>query len=246
MAKLNPVFSGIRVDEGIENAASVKGVASKTLLLLVVAVLSAVFSITYGAELIYGNIGVYFVVVLGALISGIVGQISPNAAKVCSIIYAVCEGALLGLLSFLFEAAIGGIVMSAVLITATIFGVMLLLYSTNIIKVTGKFIRVMSGIGITILVVSLIYLISSLINPNNILITALYNNTGILLLVSGFILIYGAFMLALDFENINIMVANGFDKKYEWTASLGLMVTIVWIYVKVLRILAIIASRSRD
>lgn len=246
MAKLNPVFSGIRVDEGIESAASIKGVASKTLLLLVVAVLSAIFSITYGAELIYGNIGVYFVVVLGALISGIVGQISPNAAKVCSIIYAVCEGALLGLLSFLFEATIGGIVMSAVLITATIFGVMLLLYSTNIIKVTGKFIRVMSGIGITILVVSLIYLISSLINPNNILITALYNNTGILLLVSGFILIYGAFMLALDFENINIMVANGFDKKYEWTASLGLMVTIVWIYVKVLRILAIIASRSRD
>ena len=48
MAKLNPVFSGIRVDEGIENAASVKGVASKTLLLLVVAVLSAIFSITYG------------------------------------------------------------------------------------------------------------------------------------------------------------------------------------------------------
>jgi uncharacterized YccA/Bax inhibitor family protein len=246
MAKLNPVFSGIRVDEGIENAASVKGVASKTLLLLVVAVLSAIFSITYGAELIYGNIGVYIAVVFGALICGVVGQISPNAAKVCSIIYAVCEGALLGLLSFLFEAAIGGIVMSAVLITATIFGVMLLLYSTNIIKVTGKFIRVMSGIGITILVVSLIYLISSLINPNNILITALYNNTGILLLVSGFTLIYGAFMLALDFENINVIVANGFDKKYEWTASLGLMVTIVWIYVKVLRILAIIASRSRD
>lgn len=246
MAKLNPVFSGIRVDEGIENAASIKGVASKTLLLLVVAVLSAIFSITYGAELIYGNIGVYIAVVFGALICGVVGQISPNAAKVCSIIYAVCEGALLGLLSFLFEAAIGGIVMSAVLITATIFGVMLLLYSTNIIKVTGKFIRVMCGIGITILVVSLVYLISSLINPNNILITALYNNTGIFLLISGFTLIYGAFMLALDFENINVIVANGFDKKYEWTASLGLMVTIVWIYVKVLRILAIIASRSRD
>ena len=91
------------------------------------------------------------------------------------------------------------------------------------------------------------YMVKELeINPNNILITALYNNTGILLLVSGFILIYGAFMLALDFENINIMVANGFDKKYEWTASLGLMVTIVWIYVEVLRLLAIIASRSRD
>ncbi len=246
MARMNPVFSGIRVDEGVETSASIKGVAVKTLTLLCVAVVSAIISITYGAELIFGNIGVYFAIVLGALICGIVGQVSPSAAKVCSIIYAICEGAMLGLLSFLFEAVIGGIVMSAVLITATIFGVMLLLYSTNIIRVTGKFVRVMSGIGITILVVSLIYFISSLINPNNIMVAALYSQPGILLLVSAFILIYGAFMLALDFERINVIVANGFDKKYEWNAALGLMITIVWIYVEVLRLLAIIASRNRD
>ena len=246
MAKLNPVFSGIRVEEGIETSASVKGVAGKTLLLLGIAVLSAILSITYGAELIFGNIGVYIAIVLGALICGIVGQVSPNAAKVCSIIYAVCEGAMLGLLSFLFDAVIGGIVMSAVLITATIFGVMLLLYSTNIIKVTNKFVRVMSGIGITILVVSLFYFISSLVSPGNIMVAALYSNPTLLLLVSVFILIYGAFMLALDFEEVNIIVANGFDKKYEWTAALGLMVTLVWIYVEVLRLLAILARYSRD
>lgn len=244
MAKLNPVFSGIRVDEGIETSASVKGVAGKTLLLLGVAVLSAFLSITYGAELILSNIGVYFALVFGALICGIVGQVSPGAAKICSIIYAVCEGAMLGLLSFLFDAMIGGIVASAVLITATIFGVMLLLYSTNIIKVNAKFVRVMSAIGITILVMSLFYLISFLINPNNILIMALSNNTGLVLLISGFALLYGAFMLALDFEQVNIIVANGFDKRYEWTAALGLMVTLIWIYVEVLRFLAILASRK--
>ena len=245
MAKLNPVFSGIRVDEGIETEASIKGVAGKTLLLFGIAVLSAILSITTGFEFILGNSFAYFAIVIAALICGVIGQVNPNAAKVCSVIYAACEGAVLGLLSFLFEAAVGGIVLTAVLITATIFGVMLMLYSTNIIKVNAKFVRVMSGIGITILVVGLVYFISFLINPNNILIAALTGNTSIVLLISGLVLIYGAFMLALDFEQVNVIVANGFDKKYEWTAALGLMVTLIWIYVEVLRILLILA-RNRD
>ena len=239
MAKLNPVFSGIRVEAGIETAASVKGVASKTLLLLGVAVLSGLLSIIYAEQVISW----YFLIVIAALICGIAGQVSPKAAKVCSIIYAVCEGAMLGLTSFLFEAVFGGIVMSAVLITATIFGVMLLLYSSNIIKVNGRFMRVMTGIGLTICVVGLVYLISFLINPNNMLIVALTNNTGLVILVSVLVLLYGAFMLAMDFEQVNMIVSNGFDKRYEWMAALGLMVTIIWIYIEVLRLLAILSSR---
>ena len=241
MAKLNPVFSGIRVEEGINTAASVKGVAGKTLFLLGIAVLSAFLSIMY-ADVVISS---YFIIVLGALICGIVGQVSARAAQVCSIIYAVCEGAMLGLVSFLFEAAISGIVMSAILITVTIFGVMLFLYSSNIIKVTGRFMRVMSGIGLTLCIVSLVYLISYLINPYNALVTALVNNTGLVLLISVIVLIYGAFMLAMDFEQVKSIVANGFDKRYEWMAALGLMVTLIWIYIEVLRILAIIAS-NRD
>lgn len=243
MAKLNPVFSGIRVDEGVETAASVKGVAVKTLLLLGVALLSAILSITYGFELILGNSFAYFAIIITALICGVVGQVNPNAAKLCSFIYAACEGAVLGLVSFMVDAVIGGIVLTAIMITATIFGVMLLLYSTNIIRVTGKFVRVMSSIGITIFVISLVYLISYFIDRNNILITALTSNTGLVLLISGLVLLYGAFMLALDFEQVNVIVANGFDKKYEWTAALGLMVTLIWIYIEVLRILLIFASR---
>ena len=239
MAKLNPVFSGIRVEEGINTAASVKGVAGKTLFLLGIAVLSAMLSIMYADVVISG----YFIIVLGALICGIAGQLSARAAQVCSIIYAVCEGAMLGLISFLFDAAFSGIVMSAVLITVTIFGVMLFLYSSNIIKVTRRFMRVMSGIGLTLCIVSLVYLISYLINPYNVLVSALANNTGLVLLISALVLIYGAFMLAMDFEQVKSIVANGFDKRYEWMAALGLMVTLIWIYIEVLRILAILASR---
>ena len=154
MAKLNPVFSGIKVDEGIETAASVKGVAIKTIFLLVIAVISAVASITVAAPLIVENPMSLFVICIVALVCGVLGQLNPNAAKVASVIYAVCEGALLGLVSFAFDAMTGGIVMTAVLLTATIFGVMLFLYSTNIVRVTGRFIKVMIGIGISILVKS--------------------------------------------------------------------------------------------
>ena len=243
MAKLNPVFSGIRVEEGIETAASVKGVAGKTLFLLGIAVLSAIVSITSGAAIIATNPLILFIPMIGALICGIAGQVSAKAAKVCSVIYAVCEGVLLGLISFSFDAVFGGIVMSAILITVTIFGVMLFLYSSNIIKVTGKFMRIMSGIFMTLFIVSLVYLISSLINPNNILVMALTNNTGLVILISVIVLIYGALMLAMDFERVKSIVANGFDKRYEWMAALGLMVTLIWIYIEALRLLAIIASR---
>ena len=244
MAKLNPVFSGIRTDEAVYDVATVKGVAMKTFILLGIAVLSAFFFMTTGASFIVNSPGILIVAIIGAVICGIAGQMSPRAAKVCGIIYAVCEGMMLGLISFMFEAVIGGVVLSAILITFTIFGVMLFLYTSNIIRVTGRFMRIMSTIGISILIMSLIYTISYLINPYNMLIVALSNNTGLLVIVSLFILLYGAFMLAVDFEQVKITVANGFDRRYEWMAALGLMVTLVWIYVEVLRLLAILADRD--
>ena len=102
----------------------------------------------------------------------------------------------------------------------------------------------MYTLGISILIISLVYAISALVAPGNILIVALTQNTGLMLLVSGFILLYGAFMLAMDFEQVKMVVANGFDKRYEWMAALGLMVTLIWIYIEVLRLLAILADRD--
>lgn len=244
MAKLNPVFSGIKVDEGIETAATFKGVAGKTIFLLLVAVISAVASVTVAAPIIAENPLLLFIAMIGALVCGILGQVSPNAAKVSSVIYAVCEGILLGLVSFSMDAVYGGVVLSAILVTATIFGVMLFLYTSNIIRVTGRFVKAMSAIAITMLIVSLIYLISAIASPGNILILALTSNPSVLILISVLILLYGAFMLVLDFEQVNAIVANGFDKKYEWVAALGLMVTLIWIYIEVLRLLAIFANRD--
>ena len=244
MAKLNPVFSGIKVEENIDSYASVRGVALKTIILLGVAILSGVLSISYFGAYIVTNPGLYFFCLIGAVIAAIVGQVSPRFAPVASIIYAALEGAVLGLLSFLFEAAITGIVLSAVLITATIFGVMLILYLTNLVRATRRFARLMMVISISMFTISLLYLISYLINPTNVLILALTNNTGLVILIGGLTLLYAAYMLVMDFEQVKMIVSHGFDKRYEWTAALGLMVTIVWIYVEVLRILAIFANRD--
>ena len=244
MAKLNPVFAKIETDEFVTDVATTKGVALKTFILLGIALLSAVLAISNGT-LVYGNPSILLVAVFGTLICGIAGQVSAKAAKVCSILYAVFEGLMLGLISYVFEAAIGGIILSAVLITFTIFGVMLFLYTTNIVKVSSTFIKAMMVVGISIFVISIVYLISYLVYPTNILISSLSNNLGLLLLVDGLVLLYAAFMLVFDFERVKMIVAHGFDKRYEWMAALGLMVTIVWIYVQVLRILSILLRNRK-
>ena len=240
MAKLNPVFSGIRASEGYSTAASVQGVAKKTFLLFGIAVLSALLSLTVFADIVYGSFAGLILVFIGALVFGIIGQVSPNASKVCSIGYAICEGAVLGLISISFESEVNGIIQTAVLLTGTIFGVMLLLYSTNIVRATERFVRVMAGIGLTIIIIGLVYLISFIINPNNALVEAFAYYPGLIVLMSVIILLYAAFMLIMDFEEVNRIVANGFDEKYEWMAALGLMVTVVWIYIEVLRLLYIL------
>ena len=112
MAKLNPVFSGIKVEEGIETQASFKGVALKTVILLGVALISAIIAITYGYVF---DIRIYLFALFGAVIAGLVGQFSYKAAPIASVVYAFLEGIVLGALSSIVGGEVSGIVLSAVL-----------------------------------------------------------------------------------------------------------------------------------
>ena len=181
---------------------------------------------------------------IGIVVVSVIGQTKPETAKICSIIYALLEGLFLGLISFFFETVVSGIILTAIMITATLFSVMLLLFTTNTLRATGRFTKFMMSVGITIAVISLVYFVSYLFNPNNVLALTLASSPMLLLLISGIILIYGALMLILDFENIRAIIEYGFDKRYEWMAALGLMITLIWIYVEALRIVAIFADRN--
>ena len=238
------IFSGIKTDEYIEEGATKTGVVLKTSILLLLAIVSGLLFIYLFSKLDFNTIIIALVACgIGAVIFGMIGQLVPKAATVCSILYSICEGSILGLLSFALESAIGGIVLSAILITALIFAITLLLYATGIVKVNRPFLSFFMVITIVFVVSTLVYFLLALISPNNIIVQAIMANPVVMILVDLFSIFYGSLMLFMDFRNVDMLVSNGFDKRYEWNAALGLMISIIWIYFRVLRILAFVMNR---
>ena len=174
---------------------------------------------------------------------------STRLAPAFSIVYAVCEGVFLGILTLIYAASFPetNIVGLAVLITVGIFIAMLVLYSTKLIVASTRFRRVMYGVSFSILAVFLVVGIASIFDGGVIWFTLFGDvNSPLVLFISLLFVFYGAFMLVINFDNANMLVSRGVDKKYEWVVSLGLIVSIIYIYVQVLRLLAILLSRNND
>lgn len=237
--KSNPVFEHISqsyVDSSSE-VATYAGVSLKTTILFVVAVISGLLAINFAGESIIGLLVASSII---AFIAVLVGVRSVRFAQVAALVYAMAEGVLLGVITVLFEYMYPGIAFTAVLVTFAIFGTMLFLYSTGVIRVGNTFRKVMISTLFGILIVTLL---SLFIPP---LREAMYGvNSALALPLAGFLVLFGAFMLLLDFDRTTQMVSMGVDRRYEWMLALGLMVTIVWIYFQVLRLLAIIMSRRK-
>jgi uncharacterized YccA/Bax inhibitor family protein len=148
--------------------------------------------------------------------------------------YAVVEGVFIGTISWFFEAMYPGIVMNAVLGTLTTAGAMFTAYSMGWVKVTSRFTKVMTfalvgyaGFGLV-----------------NLLVGMFTNSAGIysteFAWVAGLVGVgLAAFTLNLDFEDISQGAALGLPREYEWKAAFGLLVTMVWLYLEILRLLAI-------
>jgi uncharacterized YccA/Bax inhibitor family protein len=148
--------------------------------------------------------------------------------------YAVVQGIFIGTISSFFESQYEGIVMNAVIGTLTTAGAMFTAYSMGWIKVTARFTRVM-----TFAIIG--YAGFALVN----LLVGLFTNTaGVystpFAWVAGLIGVgLAAFTLNLDFEDISQGAANGLPREYEWKASFGLLVTMIWLYIEILRLLSI-------
>jgi len=209
-------------------------VAIKTIVLIATAVISAMLSIMYLGNLSWTIVIVAMVV---AFISVIAGTRSVRMSPFFALLYSASEGIVLGVISAMYAYFYNGIVPTAILTTGIVFVVMMLLYSTGVIKVTQKFASVLVVALISVIIMSVVMLLFS-----SFFLTQFYT---FYILVSGISAVLSALFLLLDFENIKTCVDAGTDAKYGWVLSLGLMVTLVWIYVEVLRLLAILASRRR-
>lgn len=155
-------------------------------------------------------------------------------------VYAVCEGLALGGISATFEASYPGIVTQAVAGTFAALFSMLILYRANIIRCTDKF---RSVIFISTASIAVIYLVNFIGSFFHMQVPLLNSSSTAGIAVSAVIIVIAALNLIVDFDFIERGAQNMLPKDYEWYGAFGLMVTIVWLYLEILRLLAKLQNR---
>ncbi len=155
-------------------------------------------------------------------------------------IYAACEGLFLGGVSASFEAFYPGVVSTAVAGTFAALFAMLILYRLRIINCTQTF---RSVIFIATLSICGVYLIDFIGHFFGHSISVIHSSTPMGLLFSAVVVVIAAFNLIIDFDFIEQAVMRRFPKEYEWYCSFGLMITLVWMYVEILRLVAKLQRR---
>jgi uncharacterized YccA/Bax inhibitor family protein len=173
--------------------------------------------------------------VIGGFVAALVTIFKKEWSPVTAPAYAALEGLALGGLSALLETKYPGIVMRAVGLTFATLAAMLLAYRSGLIKATEKFkLGVVAATG----AIALYYLIGLGLSFFGVGMPFLQGNSTGSLVVSGVIVVVAALNLILDFDFIETGVTAGAPKYMEWYGAFGLMVTLVWLYLEILRLLA--------
>lgn len=180
----------------------------------------------------------YIIGLVGGLVLGLVNAFKKEPSPPLIMGYALLEGIFLGGISGIFEAAYPGVATQAVLGTFTVFAVALFAYRSRWIRVTPKMRRMVIIGMMSYLAFSLVNLMLMLFGVTD---NAFGLRSGFLGIAVGiFAIALAAFSLVLDFDFIERGVNNGIPERYAWTAAFGLVVTLVWLYIEMLRLLAIL------
>lgn len=240
----SPLFSNIQTGEAVYDdvdRATYKGITIKTIILLLISVLIAAVIAFALPTILTNNPTTFYVTLVISSIVGfiavIVGRSSERKAKYASVIYAICEGLFLGSISAIVDSYAPGVVKTAVFSTIVLFAVMLTLFATGIIRVGSKFRSICFGLTLGALAIILMVSLFSLFIDYQ-----TYFN--IMIGVEVFLVIYGVITLSLNFAEANAVVSMGASKDAEWSVALGLLVSIIYIYIEILRLLALVAARS--
>jgi uncharacterized YccA/Bax inhibitor family protein len=150
------------------------------------------------------------------------------------------EGLFLGGFSVMMEAVYSGIVLQAVLSTFVVLFVMLALYKARMIVYTDKFASVLKSGLLSILLIYLVQFIVSLFGRS---IPGLFDNGPVGILFSLVVIVFAAMSLIQDFDFIENASLRFLPKDYEWFGAMGVMVTLVWLYMEFLRLFAKLNSR---
>lgn len=215
---------------------TVNGTIGKAFALILIAAIAGA-AVFYEALMGYTDkvMMIILIALIAGFITGLVTSLVPKLAKFLSPIYAFCEGALLAGISLFLEARFPGIAVQAIGGTMLTFAIMLILYRTRLIRATEKFKATITSAMLTILVLYIINLIGSFFNFQIPFITG---SGPMSILFSGIVVLVAAFTLILDFDFIEQGQTQMIPKDFEWYGAFGLMVTLVWLYIEILNLLA--------
>lgn len=226
---------------------TVKGTIEKTGLLLFIVIISAMY--TWKMFFNSGDLENAMSSMTGWIMAGALGGFAVAIAIIfmkkysgfLAPVYAMLEGLFLGAISALFESMYPGIVMNAVLGTFVTFLLMLFAYRTGLIKVTEKFKSIMF---IATSAVAVMYLISWIGSMFGLEMSFIHGNSLMSIGISLVIIVIAALNLLLDFDMIEKAATMGAPKYMEWFGAFGIMVTLIWLYLEILRLLSKIQSRN--
>jgi uncharacterized YccA/Bax inhibitor family protein len=246
MAFTNPAFTDSAIararEEGGTGVMTVAGAVWKSFALVLLAAVSAGYTWYEILRVPDRNIsGVIFGGAIAALIVAVITSFKPNLARITAPIYAVLEGVALGGISFIYQSRFHGIPLIAVGLTFGVAIAMLFLYAARIIRVTDRFRSIIIGATAGIMV---FYLISIVLGFFHIQIPGVFGYGPLGLIVSSAIVIVAAMNLLLNFDMIE-RLAGSAPRQVEWYAAFGMLVTLVWLYLELLRWAAIVFGDRR-
>lgn len=218
-------------------AMTLQGVINKTGILLLLCLAAAAFAWTHpelrGPLMLAG--------LIGGLIACLVGIFKPTASPVAAPIYAVLEGLFLGAISQVFELRYPGIAVNAMMLTFGVLGIMLVLYTTRTIRVTSGLVK---GVVAATGAIALVYVADIVLSLFGIRMPFLNASGPIGIGISLVIVGVAAFNLLIDFAAVEDGVSRGSPRYMEWYCGMGLLITLVWLYLELLRLLSKVRGRN--
>lgn len=244
----NPVLNDKafqRADQLVQTSGevmSVEGTINKTAFLLLLVAAGATWVWTrYFQTLDPATIMPYLMVgLIGGLGAALVTIFLPAWARISAPVYAAAQGLALGAISAFYEQQLHGIVFQAVGLTFGVLAVMLIAYRSGLIKVTDKFrLIVVAATG----AIALLYLVSIVLSFFGTTIPFIHQGGTFGIIFSLVVVGIAAMNLALDFDFIQRGIEHGAPKPMEWYAAFGVMVTLIWLYLEILRLLSKVRRR---
>ena len=177
---------------------------------------------------------------IGGFVLALITIFKQHLAKYTVPAYSIFQGLALGGISKFFETMYPGIVTQAVMLTFGTLGALLLAYISGLIKPTENFkLGIVAATG----GIAFVYLISWVLSWFSVSVPLIHSNSNMGILFSIGVVVIAALNLVLDFDFIEEGAEKGAPKYMEWYGAFGLMVTLIWLYLEILRLLAKLSSR---